>query len=165
MHIGCWSSPIISLHFILINREKNKDEIKNGRGIVKRSSRSEEREKVESLTISPKLVPSCCVIFDLEPLSFVLTNMLIPLQHLEALLTISRSLISEELSLISEVDSKNLFDRVSSSRLGSSSNTDVLDLPCLLVLIYGSSKAERRTAYFLLLECSLGDPSEFWLDL
>ncbi|GJY49962.1 hypothetical protein Tco_0439918 [Tanacetum coccineum] len=60
------------------------------------------------------LVPSCFVIFDLEPLS-----------------------------LSFDFISKNLLDRVSSTQ-GRSSNIDVLDLPCLLVLITGTSQSRQH---------------------
>ncbi|GJV51135.1 hypothetical protein Tco_1446876 [Tanacetum coccineum] len=41
------------------------------------------------------------------------------------------------------VDSKNLLDRVSNAQSVGSSNTDVLDSPCLLVLINQTLKAEQ----------------------
>ncbi|GKB44713.1 copia protein [Tanacetum coccineum] len=139
------------------------------------------------------LVPSCFVIFDLEPLSlsfdFVFASEIFKslsfcldrlchlailcldqhahtLHHLESLLTISldRLDIFEGRSCISEfiehehvvmnptsagmrhhhlhlyVDSKNLLDRVSSSKRRILLTTDVLDLPSLLVSIPISTK-------------------------
>ncbi|GJS58433.1 hypothetical protein Tco_0653217 [Tanacetum coccineum] len=96
--------------------------------------------------------------------------MLITLHHLESLLTTpldrhdifeGRSCISEfvaRLSLVMEsdfswneaspslilyVDSKNLLIRFPAQSVGSS-NTDVLDLPCLLVLITGTSQSRQH---------------------
>ncbi|GKB15474.1 hypothetical protein Tco_0849397 [Tanacetum coccineum] len=48
-----------------------------------------------------------------------------------------------------KVDSKNLLDRVSAQSVGSS-NTDVLDLPCLLVLITGTSQSRQHVGTSLI---------------
>ncbi|GJZ01809.1 hypothetical protein Tco_0519770 [Tanacetum coccineum] len=124
-----------------------------------------------------RLVPSCLVIFDLEPLSlsfdFVfcseifniflvcldrLCHLVIlcldqhahTLHHLESLLTISLNkldILEEDLEYKSlrnwrEIQRISLIGFLAQS-VGSS-NTDVLDLPCLLVLVAGTSQSRQH---------------------
>ncbi|GJT72044.1 reverse transcriptase domain-containing protein [Tanacetum coccineum] len=66
----------------------------------------------------------------------------------------------ERLTLKAWVDLKNLLDRVSAQSVGSS-NTDVLDSPCLLVLITGTSQSRQRVkmlisvCYYLMIKSSI----------
>ncbi|GJR94517.1 putative reverse transcriptase domain-containing protein [Tanacetum coccineum] len=119
------------------------------------------------------LFPSCFAIFDLEPLSlsfdFVFTSEIFKslsfcldrlcslailcldqhahtLHHLESLLTISLArldILKEDL-----IEHEHVIQRISltgfpAQSIGSS-NTDVLDLPCLLVLITGTSQSKQH---------------------
>ncbi|GKD50417.1 hypothetical protein Tco_1279393 [Tanacetum coccineum] len=58
-------------------------------------------------------------------------------------LTISQNTILDLTLKIFEVDSKNLFDRFPAQSVGSS-NTDVLDSPCLPVLITRTSQSRQH---------------------
>ncbi|GJV20353.1 protochlorophyllide reductase, chloroplastic, partial [Tanacetum coccineum] len=122
------------------------------------------------------LVPSCFVIFDLEPLSLSFDIVFLSeifkslsfrldrlchlailcldqhahtLHHLESLLTslFDRLDIFEGRSCISEFVRKGFFKEslagFPAQSIGSS-NTDVLDLPCLLVLITGTSQSRQH---------------------
>ncbi|GJQ95149.1 hypothetical protein Tco_0006288 [Tanacetum coccineum] len=93
------------------------------------------------------LVPSCFVIFDLEPLSLSLTHLfrpryskifypsvLIVLCHLEILVVLTN--MAHTLHHLEVL-------RFPAQSVGSS-NTDVLDLPCLLVLIAGTSQSRQH---------------------
>ncbi|GJR43052.1 hypothetical protein Tco_1311155 [Tanacetum coccineum] len=115
-----------------------------------------------------RLVPSCFVIFDLEPLSLSFPSEIFKslsvhldslchlailcldqhahtLHHLESLLTISldRLDIFEGRSCISEFIQRISLTGFPAQSVGSS-NTDVLDLPCLLVLITGMSQSRQH---------------------
>ncbi|GJT90918.1 hypothetical protein Tco_1079763 [Tanacetum coccineum] len=98
--------------------------------------------------VSPQVDPSCFVIFDLEPFLFdFVFNFEIfksfPCLSLSSLPSCDLVSLTNMLILcIILKDLKNLLDRVSSSKR--SSNTDVLDLPCLLVLITGTSQSRQH---------------------
>ncbi|GJQ96672.1 hypothetical protein Tco_0007811 [Tanacetum coccineum] len=70
--------------------------------------------------------------FDMN-LSFLTDNILVAFKLNELLLKLEYEHVYKYYTC-DQVDSKNLLDRVSSSNIGSS-NTNVLDSPCLLVLI------------------------------
>ncbi|GKA47974.1 hypothetical protein Tco_0740932 [Tanacetum coccineum] len=100
------------------------------------------------------LVPSCFVIFDLEPLSlsfdfFKHVHVVMNLTQLEwdcntvVSTCILKLVITTDMDKYGFVDSKNLLHRVSAQSVGSS-NTNVLDLPCLLVLITGTSQSRQH---------------------
>ncbi|GJU54600.1 RNA-directed DNA polymerase, eukaryota, reverse transcriptase zinc-binding domain protein [Tanacetum coccineum] len=145
--------------------------------IVERENREGKLRELDSLLVNV-LVPSCFVIYDLEPLSlsfyFVFASEIFKslsfrldrlchlailcldqhahtLHHLESLLTISldRLDILEGRSCISEFfEHEHVIQRISLTGFPAqsvgSSNTDVLDLPCLLVLITGTSQSRQH---------------------
>ncbi|GJR04793.1 hypothetical protein Tco_0527777 [Tanacetum coccineum] len=121
-----------------------------------------------------RLVPSCFAIFDLEPLllsfDFVFTSEIFKslsfcldrlcrlvilcldqhahtLHHLESLLTISLDrldILKEDLFEHEHVIQENLPMTGFPAQSVGSSNIDVLDLPCLLVLITGTSQSRQH---------------------
>ncbi|GKA17350.1 hypothetical protein Tco_0697187 [Tanacetum coccineum] len=97
-----------------------------------------------------RLVPSCFVIFDLEPLllSFdlfehehvVMNPTSAGMRHLHLYLYMNLEI--KQLA-IKRVDEYGFVIRFPAQSVGSS-NTDVLDLPCLLVLITGTSQSRQH---------------------
>nr|GEU38772.1 hypothetical protein [Tanacetum cinerariifolium] len=122
---------------------------------------------IDGATVDNTIIPSCFVIFDLYPLSlsfdFVFMSEIIKslsfsldrlchlailcldqhahtLHHLESLLTISL----DRLDILKE---DLVYQRFPTQSIGSS-NTEVLDSPCLLVLITGTSQSRQHAFYF-----------------
>ncbi|GJW15887.1 hypothetical protein Tco_0020020 [Tanacetum coccineum] len=105
----------------------------------------------------PQLVPSCCVIFDLEPLSLsfdfhehVVMNSA-GMRHLHLHLYMNPEIKQLAIKRVDEygfVIRPDLIQRISLTGFPAqsvgSSNTDVLDLPCLLVLITGTSQSRQH---------------------
>ncbi|GJY24191.1 hypothetical protein Tco_0397849 [Tanacetum coccineum] len=130
------------------------------------------QETMRDTIARTRLVPSCFVIFDLEPLSLSLVprslNLFLvcldrlfhlailcldqhahTLNHLESLLTISL----DRLDILKKIlyirfEHEHVIQRISLSGFPDQSvgsfNTDVLDLPCLLVLITGTSESRQH---------------------
>ncbi|GKA64260.1 hypothetical protein Tco_0763866, partial [Tanacetum coccineum] len=104
------------------------------------------------------LVPSCCMIFDLEPLSLsfnffehehvVMNPTLAGMRHLHLHLYMNPEI--KQLA-IKRVDEYGFIQRISLTGFPAqsvgSSNTDVLDLPCLLVLITGTSQSRQHESH------------------
>ncbi|GJS50969.1 hypothetical protein Tco_0624331 [Tanacetum coccineum] len=102
-----------------------------------------------------RLVPSCFLIFDLEPLSLsfdffehehvVMNPTSAGMRHLHLHLYMNPKI--KQLA-IKRVDEYGFVIRPDLVRLTSrSSNTDVLDLPCLLVLITGTSQSRQHESH------------------
>ncbi|GJX61723.1 hypothetical protein Tco_0294623 [Tanacetum coccineum] len=137
--------------------------------IRKNDDSCEERPKDEGSMMIERLVPSCFVIFDLEPLSLSLRlrslNLFLvcldrlchlailcldqhahTLHHLESLLKISLNrldILKEDLFNHEHVIQRISLTGFLAQSVGSS-NTDVLDLPCLLVLITEMSQSRQH---------------------
>ncbi|GJS30003.1 hypothetical protein Tco_0490623 [Tanacetum coccineum] len=90
------------------------------------------------------LVPSCFVIFDLDPLSLSFDFF----EHEHVVMNPTPAGMRHH-HLHRYVDSKNLLDRFPAQSIGTS-NTDVLDLPCLLVLITGTSQSRQHGFPFVI---------------